>query len=79
MDRLGALPDKRPVIDVTYVEIPDRLTHRVNLGSIYGAISFFALIACVGAVEENPVLSLVLAAVFTKCVYLSLREDGKIK
>lgn len=69
--------EPRPVIDISYVELPEKLTHRVDLGYVLGAIAFLAMIASAGTAEENPLLSLIFAAVFAGCAYLSTREESK--
>ena len=70
----------RPVIDVSYVELPEKLTHRVNLGSVLGAVSFFSMLLAPAAVEgESYIVAIVLVASCGVCADLSIREDGKRK
>ena len=69
--------EPRPVIDVTWVELPEKLTYRIDASYILGAVAFFAMIAATG--EGNPLLSLICTAVFAICAYLALKEDGKRK
>ncbi len=69
--------EPRPVIDVTWVELPEKLTYRIDASYVLGAISFFAMIAATG--EGNPLLSLICTAIFAICAYLALKEDGKRK
>lgn len=71
--------ESRPVIDVSYVELPEKLTCRIDAGFILGIIEIFAMIAAVGTAEENLLLSLICTAVFAVCAHLSIREDGKRK
>lgn len=71
--------ENNPIVDVSYVELPEKLTHRIDASSILGAIAFLAMIAAAGTVEENPLLSVALAAVFAGCAYLAMKEDGKIR
>lgn len=71
--------EPRPVIDVSYVELPERITCRIiNLSNILGAIAFLAMIAAPGAVEsEMYITAVVLVAIFAVCAHLSIKEDGK--
>lgn len=69
--------EPRPVIDVSYVELPEKLTYRIDASSILGAIAVFAMIAATGTAEENPLLSFLCTAVFAGCARLSIKEDGK--
>ena len=71
--------ESRPVIDVTYVELPERLTYRFDASYVLGAAAVLAMIAATGAAEENPLLSFICTAVFAVCAHLSIREDGKRK
>ncbi len=66
-----------PVIDVTWVELPERLTYRIDASYVLGAVAVFALIAATGTAEENPLLSLICTVIFAGSAYLSIREDGK--
>ena len=50
-----------PVIDVSYVELPERLTHRVNLGSVLGALAGGRMLDLVGADVLLPCISAVSA------------------
>ena len=68
----------RPVIDISYVELPDRVTHRINLSSILGTISFFSMLFAPAAVEgESYILALALVAACWLCARLAIREEGK--
>jgi len=71
--------EPRPVIDVTYVELPERLTYRFDASYVLGAAAVLAMIAAAGTAEENPLLSLICTAVFAVCQYLSIQENGKRK
>lgn len=80
-EELQVMENSRPVIDISYVEMPARLTCRIiNLSNILGAIAFLAMIAAPGAVEsEMYITAVVLVAIFAVCAHLSIREDGKRK
>lgn len=71
--------ESRPVIDVTWVELPERLTYRIDVSYVLGAVAVLAMIAATGTIEENPLLSLICTAVFAVCTHLSIQEDGKRK
>ena len=74
----AASPEAHPVIDISYVEMPTKLTSRINLSNILGAVAFIALLAIPGAVEgEMYMTAIALMAVCGTCTYLSIREDGK--
>ena len=67
-----------PVIDISYVELPEQVTHRINAGSILGAAAFLDLFVLIpGTVEGNPLLTVALILLFAVCARLSVREDGK--
>ena len=71
-------PETHPVIDISYVEMPTKLTSRINLSNILGAIAFIAMLAIPGAVEgEMYMAAIALTAACGTCAYLSIREDGK--
>lgn len=71
--------EPRPVIDVSYVELPDRVTHRIfNASNVLGTIALLAMIAATGA-GESLLLGLLFTAIFAGCTYLSVKEDGKRK
>lgn len=73
-------PDYRPVIDISYVELPEKVTHRINLSSILGTVAFLAALSAPGAIEgERYVTALVLVVVFGVCAGLSGKEDRKKK
>ena len=73
-------PDRRPVIDISYVELPEKVTHRINLSSILGTVAFLAVLSAPGAIEgEMYVTALALVVVFGVCASLSGKEDGKRK
>ena len=66
------------VIDISYVELPEQVTHRINAGSILGAAAFLDLFVLIpGTVEGNPLLTVALILLFGACVHLSSREEGK--
>lgn len=51
-----------------------------NASNVFGAIAFFDVMVLVpGTVEENPMLSIALTALFAVCAYLADRESGKRK
>lgn len=51
-----------------------------NASNVFGAIAFFDVMVLVpGTVEENPMLSITLTALFAVCAYLADRESGKRK
>ena len=67
-----------PVIDISYVELPEQVTHRINAGSILGAAAFLDLFVLIpGTVENNPLLTVALVLLFGVCVHLSIREEGR--
>lgn len=78
-DELQAMENSRPVIDISYVELPERLTYRIDVSYVLGAAAVLAMIAATGTAEENPLLSLICTAVFAACEYLSIKENGKRK
>lgn len=51
--------EPRPVIDVSYVELPEKLTYRIDASFILGTIAVIAMIAATGTAEGNPLLSLI--------------------
>lgn len=52
----------------------------LNASNILCTIAFLdMLIAIPGTVEEDPALTMVLIAVFALCVYLAMKEDGKMR
>ena len=52
----------------------------LNASNLLGAIACLDMsIAIPGTVDENPVLTMVLIAVFALCTYLAMKEDGKIR
>ena len=52
----------------------------LNASNLLGAIAFLDMsIAIPGTVDENPVLTMALIAAFALCVYLAMKEDGKIR
>ena len=72
--------EEMPIIDVSYVELPMKLTHRVSLGRFLGGMSFLAMLAAPGAVEgEMYITAVVLVAIFAVCAHLAIREEGKRK
>lgn len=79
MNDLQTVTDTHPVVDISYVELPARLTCRIiNLSNVLGAIAFLAMIAAPGAVEsEMYITAVVLVAIFAVCAHLSIREDGR--
>ncbi len=67
-----------PIIDVSYVELPAKVTCRIDLSGVLGMFSFLALLLIPGAVEGgNYILALVLVVILIICAQLSIREDGK--
>lgn len=69
-------------IDVSYAEVKSKsVYHRIlNASNVLGTIAFMSMIAFPGAVEsEMYITAIVLIAVMAVCVYLSMKEDGKIK
>lgn len=72
---------RKPVIDIDYVELPERPACRIfNLSNILGAAAFLAMIAAPGAVEGGMyITAVVLVVVFAVCAHLSIREDGRGK
>lgn len=73
-----ASPEEHPVIDVSYVELPEKLTRRIlNSSNVLGAMALFALILAPAFAEENPIMAMLMALVFGTCAYLSIKEDGK--
>lgn len=71
-------PEEHPVIDVSYVELPEKLTRRIlNSSNVLGSMALSALILAPAFAEENPIMAMVMALVFGTCAYLSIREDGK--
>ena len=71
----------RPVIDVSFVELQERITHRIfNASNVLGTIALLAMITAPGAVEgEMYITAVVLVVIFAVCANLSIREDGKRK
>ena len=66
------------MIDISYVELPERVTHRINLGSILGTISFLSMLLAPAAVEgESYIVALALVATCGICAYLTIKENGK--
>lgn len=74
-----AVENGYPVVDVSFVELPDRVTYRIDAGRLFGAAAFFAMIAVPGTAEENPFLAFILTVVFGVFAHLSVREDGRRK
>ncbi len=69
-----------PVIDISYVELPEQVTYRINSGSILGAVAFLDMFVLIpGTIENNPLLTVALILLFGICVYLAMREEGKRK
>lgn len=80
MDQQESIFEKqKPVIDVSYVELPEKVTYRIDTGYIMGVVAFFAMVAAPGTAEENPILAFLLVVVFGVCAHLSTEEDGKRK
>lgn len=76
--RMRSRQKERPIIDVSYVELPEKVTHRIDAGSILGGISFVSMLLAPGAVEGGSyILALLLILVFAGCAHLSIPEDGK--
>lgn len=69
-----------PVIDISYMELPEKLTYRIDAGCVPGAIAFLDLFIFIpGTVEDNPVLTVALILLLAICVYLAMREEGERK
>ena len=67
-----------PVIDISCVELPEQVTHRINAGSILGAAAFLDLFVLIpGTVENNPLLTVALILLFWVCVHQAMREEGR--
>lgn len=79
VDGVRITPDVKPIIDVSYVELPEKLTYKVNLSGVLGTVAFLAVLLVPGFVEENPIGCLLMVAVFAVCIYLALKEDGKLR
>ncbi|MCI9191733.1 MAG: hypothetical protein HFH84_19560 [Lachnospiraceae bacterium] len=59
--------ESRPVIDISYVELPERLTYRIfNTSNIFGTAALLAMIAATGA-GDNLLLGLLFTAIFAGC------------
>ncbi len=75
---LQARKKEHPIIDVSYVELPEKVTYRANLGSVLGGISFLSMLAAPAAVEGGSyILAVALVAVCGICAKLAIREEGK--
>lgn len=79
--RTDSLQDRRkerPIIDASYVELPEKVTHRIDAGGILGGISFLSMLAAPGAVEGGSyLLAVALVAACGICAKLAIREEGK--
>lgn len=74
----AASPKAHPAIDISYVELPTKLTSRIDLSGILGAIAFLAMLAAPGAVEGGMyITAAVLVATSAACACLSIKENGK--
>ena len=74
----AASPKARPARDISYVELPTKLTSRIDLSGILGSIAFLAMLAAPGAVEGGMyITAAVLVAIFAACACLSIKENGK--
>jgi len=72
--------DAKQVVDVSFTEVPSGITHKINLGGVFGGVAFLSILLIPGAVEgENYILALALMAALVLFASLSAREDGKIK
>ena len=68
------------VTDVSYVELPEKVTCLIDAGSVLGAFAFLVMLLIPGAVEGgNYILALILIVIFILCAKLSLREEDKRK
>ena len=77
MNDLQTVTDTHPVVNMSYVELPERLTYRIfNTSNIFGTAALLAMIAATGA-GDNLLLGLLFTAIFAGCTYLSIKEDGK--
>ncbi len=71
-------PEEHPVIDVSYVELPENLTRRIlNSSNVLGFMALCALLLAPAFAEENPIMAMVMALAFGICAHLSIKEDGK--
>ena len=68
------------VVDISYVELPEKPTGRINLSNILGTFAFLAMLAAPGAVEgEMYITAAALVGICAVCARLSIREEGKRK
>ena len=68
------------VIDISYAELPEKPTGRINLSNILGTFAFLAMLAAPGAVEgEMYITAAALVGICAVCARLSIREEGKRK
>lgn len=69
-----------PVIDISYVELPDKLTYRIDAACVFCTVAFLDLFVFIpGTVEDNPVLTVALIFLLAVCARLTAREEGKRK
>ncbi len=67
-----------PTIDISYVELPDRVTHWISLGGVLGGASLLSMVLAPAAVEgEAYILAVALVAACGICAGLAEKEDGK--
>lgn len=57
------------------------MTHKIfNASNVLGVIAIAAMIAALAACEGDMyITAAVLLAVFARCAYLAMKEDGQIK
>lgn len=69
-----------PVIDISYIELLEKLTCRIDAGYVLGAAALLDLFVFIpGTVEDNPVLTVALIFLLAICVRLAAREEGRKK
>lgn len=70
--------ERHPVMDISYVELPEKATHRIDASGILGGASFLAMLLVPGAVEGGAyMLAVALVAACGICAHLSIKEEGK--
>lgn len=69
-----------PVIDISYVKLPEKLTYRIDAGCVLSTVAFLDLFVFIpGTVEDNPVLTVAFIFLLAVCVRLAAREESKRK
>ncbi len=70
--------NERPAIALPCVELPEKVTRRVDASYILGAAAFLDLFVFIpGTVESNPLLTVALILLFWVCVHQAMREEGR--